>query len=423
MKLSRRHLSQSALAVGLSYTTGSHAAPKEPQQPALLVLRGATLYRAGQPPLKDSVVLVEGSKIKSIAAGNAAIPKGARALDLHGKVLTGGLIDPVTSVGLTEVSLEKQTRDVASQSKHPIRAAFEAADGYNPASSLLAIARQQGLTSVVTTPRQGLICGHSAWADLAGSRHDLARRRLALHLCIHGQAMGSSGMNRGDLWLMLRRLIADAKDFQKDRRAYQRRQLRHLSVSRLDLEAILRVLDGTVPLVVHVDRASDILQVLAFGKRHPKLRLVLASVAEGWKVAGDIQKSGRPAIVYPLDHGPRDFSALGAREDNAALLSKAGVALALSTGESHNARKLRQVAGNAVRAGMSHQAAIAAISDTPARIFGMSEHGSPGPKRLANLVVWSGDPLEISSRAERMFIRGKSVSLRSRQTALFERYR
>jgi imidazolonepropionase-like amidohydrolase len=95
----------------------------------------------------------------------------------------------------------------------------------------------------------------------------------------------------------------------------------------------------------------------------------------------------------------------------------------MSTGESHNARKLRQVAGNAVRAGLPHAAAIAALTRAPAQIFGLADYGAPAAKRLANLAVWSGDPLELSSRCERLFIRGREVGLRSRQTALFEKYR
>ena len=172
----------------------------------------------------------------------------------------------------------------------------------------------------------------------------------------------------------------------------------------------------------HADRAADISIVITFAKTY-KLRAILASAAEGWKVAGELAAAKIPAIVYPLDEGPRDLVARGARDDNAALLVKAGVSVALSSGESHNARKLRQVAGNAVRAGLPHTAALDALTDAPARIFGLEGYGSPKEKRVANLAVWSGDPLELSSRCEHLIIRGRQVSLASRQTALLEKYR
>ena len=171
-----------------------------------------------------------------------------------------------------------------------------------------------------------------------------------------------------------------------------------------------------------VQRASDILGVLQLGKDYG-LKLVLESAGEGWKVAKQIAEANVPVLLQPLDDGPRSFVALGLREDNAALLNKAGVKLALCYASTHNARKLRQAVGNAVRAGLPHRAALNACTDAPARIFGLDNYGTPKTGRVANLVVWSGDPFELSSRAERMLIRGREVSLRSRQTALFDRYK
>ncbi len=130
-----------------------------------------------------------------------------------------------------------------------------------------------------------------------------------------------------------------------------------------------------------------------------------------------------PVIVYPLAQ-VSTFDEIGAREDNAALLFAAGVAVGISTGDTLNARKLRQVAGNAVRSGLPHDAAIAAITSVPAVALGMgARYGTLAPGKVANLVVWSGDPLELSTRCVEVVIRGRKVSLRNRQTALFEKYR
>jgi imidazolonepropionase-like amidohydrolase len=414
MTLRRRQLLASAVF--------ALASPAGAQEKSSITLVGATLWRPGEPPLENATLTLAEGKIAALGG-----PPAGEVIDVSGKIVTAGLVDLLTQIGVVEVDLEPSTNDrehEALEDPDPVRAAFLTADGYNPQSTVVAVARQGGLTSAGVIPQQGLVSGQSAWVDLAGDRADdaIVRRSLALHVILSDASFGGFGRARGTALLRLRELFDDARAYRTQRAGYDRRQVRELSASRLDLEAVVAALEGRLPFVMHVDRASDILTALRLA-RDNGLRLVLASAAEGWRVAGEIATAAVPVIVYPLDHGPRTFAALGAREDNAARLAAAGVTIALSTGESHNARKLRQVAGNAVRAGLSPSAALAAVSETPARIMGLPGYGTPAAGRVANLVVWSGDPFELSSRVERMFIRGKEASLRSRQTALFERYR
>ncbi len=397
--------------------------PKTKRRGPVAILGGKLLLGSDE-PIADSVILLDEGKIRYLGTDTAKA-KGARIISARGQLVTAGLVDLLTRIGTTEVSLEKTTRDDSHDTTDPVRAAFRSADGYNPASSLIAITRMQGVTSVGVVPIAGLVSGQSAWADLAGKLPDdaLARRSLALHVNLHDAMHGAFGKSRGTAWLRLRELLDDAQAYRKSRAAYERRQVRELGASRLDLEVVLRALEGRLPVVFHVDRASDIVGVLALAKANG-LSAVLASAAEGWKVADQIAKAKVPAIVYPLDHGPRSFAALGAREDNAALLHRAGVTVALSTGESHNARKLRQEVGNAIRAGLPRRTALDAVTKVPAQIVGMDKHyGTPKVGRVANLVVWSGDPFELSTQATHVLIRGREIPLRSRQTALLERYR
>jgi imidazolonepropionase-like amidohydrolase len=422
--LSRRRALQ-ALAGGAA-ALAMPALLAEAQQKSVALV-GATLLRGVEPPLAKSVIVIEGGRFTYVGDDEGRVG-GAERIDVAGKTLTGGLIDLLTRIGAVEVDLEPQTRDDAEQPREaedPVRAAFRTADGYNPASSVVKVARIEGLTSVGVVPVEGLVTGQSCWVDLDGALPDeaIARANLALHVAFDDPWHSEYEKSRGTVMLRLRELFDDARAYRQNRAAYDRRQLRELDQSRLDLEAVVQALEGTLPVVFHVDRASDIVAVMALAKEQG-VRAVIASAAEGWKVAARMAEARVPAIVYPLDHGPRSFAALGAREDNAALMHAAGVTLALSTGESHNARKLRQVAGNAVRAGLPHGAAIDALTDTPARIMGMNQsYGIPKSGRIANVVVWSGDPLELSTHAEKVFIRGRAVDLRSRQTALFERYR
>ncbi len=424
MSPSRRQLLQlSALAVASTAFPELGHAQSSATSAKPIALVGGDLHGPGGKLIKNSVVRVADGKIASIGTDRAAA-KGADVISARGKIVTAGLVDLLTRIGVTEVSLESSTRDDELKRSSPIRAAFLAADGYNPASSLVAIARSEGLSSVGVTPTGGLVMGQSAWADLAGTApaSALAKRSLALHVRIDDASLGRFNASRGTAMLHLRQLLDDARAYKANKRSFDRRQMRRLATSRLDLEVVVRAIDGKLPVVFHVDRASDILGVLSFAAVQ-KLRMVLASAAEAWKVAKQIASAKIGVIVYPLDHGPRTFAALGAREDNAALLKAAGCTVALSTGDSHNARKLRQVAGNAVRAGLAPAAALEAITEVPARLFDMADYGAPQVGRLANLVVWSADPFELSTKVEHMLIRGQRVSLRNRQTALFERYR
>jgi len=413
--------------LGLSATLliERHAGAQTPEpEAAVQSIAGGRLLRPGQPPLESAAIGIADGKITTVAAGAAS--SGAGVIDARGKIVTAGFTDLLTSVGLIEIDLEPSARDDVQISSDPVRAAFLAADGYNPASSVIPVTRREGVTSVGVIPHGGLISGQSAWADLDGDASDdaLAERQLALHVFVDdGSWYGSSRPSRGTALLRLRELLEDARAFKQNAAGFERRQLRRLSASRLDLAALVSALDGKLAVVFHVDRASDILAVLRLARDH-KLRIVLASAAEGWKVAAQLAAARVPVVLYPLDNLPRSFAALGARDDNAALLAKAGVTVALSSGETHNARKLRQVAGNAIRAGLDRDLALAAVTREPARAVGLDKrYGSVEPGRVANLVVWSGDPFELSTRAEAVIIRGRKVSLRTRQTALFERYR
>jgi imidazolonepropionase-like amidohydrolase len=128
-------------------------------------------------------------------------------------------------------------------------------------------------------------------------------------------------------------------------------------------------------------------------------------------------------VIDPVENAPESFDRLGARADSAALLERAGVTVLLSTFSTHNARKLRQWAGNAVREGMTHAGALRAVTAAPAQVFGLKRLGTLRPGQRADLVVWSGDPFEPLTQVERVLIGGRDISLRHRQRALAERYR
>jgi imidazolonepropionase-like amidohydrolase len=391
------------------------AAPAVAEAPPL-AYAGATVHTGTGDVLTDATVVVAQGKIVSV--GKGAAPAGAQTIDARGLVITPGLVDALTSVGLVEVEEEEATHDDRQGGPDLLRAGFRASDGYNPASVVIPVTRAEGLTSAGVVPQGGLISGLSAWADLDGATaaEALAAPVLALNVHLHGDGGHATAL------LRVREAFDDARTFQKNRAAWEKNQSRRFAPSRLDLEALASALDGKLPVVFHVDRGADILATLAVA-REMKLRPVIAGGAEAWKVARELAAAKVPVIVYPLEQ-PHSFDSLGAREDNAARLHAAGVQVGISTGDTHNARKLRQVAGNAVRAGLPHEAALAAVTRVPAEALGLgARYGTLTPGKVANLAIWSGDPLELSTRVVDLVIRGRRVSLRSRQTVLFEKYR
>jgi imidazolonepropionase-like amidohydrolase len=221
----------------------------------------------------------------------------------------------------------------------------------------------------------------------------------------------------------LTEFFEDARVFAKDRRAFDQNRSRSLSASRADLEAIQPVLRGEIPLVIGVDRAAHIEALIRFAAKE-RVRIVLRGGAEAWRHAEALAAADIAVLLDPMVYGAGSFAQREARADGATLLTKAGVEiLFFSTHHSsHFARILPQLAGNAVRAGLPHKAAMRALTAAPAAVFGRADSGQVAPGMRANLVLWSGDPLELSSRPLRLWIGGVEQSLQSRQTQLRDRY-
>jgi imidazolonepropionase-like amidohydrolase len=235
-------------------------------------------------------------------------------------------------------------------------------------------------------------------------------------------AKEAGGGSRAGVAQRLRRVFDDALEYSRRRTDYTRAQMQQLAAGAADLDALLPVLRGQLPLVIVANRRSDIETALRIGREY-KLRLILAGAAEGWMIPGEIAAAGVPVLAEPLDNIP-SYDALGIRYENAALLAKGGVKVALLETATENTRDLRQQAGNAVAYGMTWDQALRAVTLTPAEVFGVADrYGSLEPGKVANVVVWSGDPFEFSTGVEHVFIRGKEIPLRSRQTELLERYK
>ncbi|RZJ94142.1 MAG: imidazolonepropionase, partial [Brevundimonas sp.] len=371
----------------------------------------------GSSIIENGTVVIRNGRIVSVGAG--AAPAGARVIDARGKVVAPGFVAVDSGLGGSEVSAVRGSNDLTNAA-NTLSAAFDVSYGLDPWSFTLPVARLGGVTRAIVVPQHpgsdgghvheedtagageggyqspGLFAGQAAIIHLGQGNDILVKPRVAMAAPFGEAGAGVAGGARGAEFTLFRETLAEVRLYARNKAAYDRAGLRDLSLSRADLEALIPVANGTMPLIVTVHRAADIQQVLRLG-REEGVKLILDGAEEGWLVAEQIATAGVPVLLNPINNLPDDFERRAARMENAAALNAAGVTIAIkgNEGSVHRARETRYNAGNAVSHGLPYAAAIAAITSNPARIFGMEgQFGAIAPGAAADVVVWSGDPLE-----------------------------
>lgn len=400
--------------------TSSTPARAEDAAPVAIV-HGRVYVPGDHPPVDDATVVLSGGKVQTVGSG-VQPPPGAKVIDARGRIVTPGFIDADDDVGVVDIDMEAPTND--ADAHLALDPALRLADAYNPRSVLVPITRSAGITSIVLAPRSGVLAGQGAFVDLVEDDVPgaVVRSPVASYANVDEDTAQAAAGNRGSLWLMLREAFDDARFYGTHRAQYESNASRPLGLHRLALEALQPVVRGTLPLVVTAHRASDIETALRVADEL-KLRIVLRGASEAWMIADELARRKVAVIVDPLEDLPSQFDRLHARSDNAAILSRAGVRVIIATFATHQARRLWQHAGNAVRLGMDHDAAIRAITEAPAAAFDMQGYGKLEAGAVGNVVVWSGDPFQTSTHVEHVFVRGREASLENRQTLLLRRYR
>ena len=397
-------------------------ASSSPARAQTIAITGGAVYPVSGLRIENATVLIRDGRIAAVGA-NVLVPAGARQVDARGKWVTPGLIDVATQIGLTEIGAVEGTNEGTLRGNE-VAAAFNVLEGVNPASQLIPVARIEGITTVMSGPGGGLISGQAVALDLWGDRIEdmVIESPVAMVGQINEGAKGTGGGSRAGVMARLRRLFNDAREYDRRRTDYQRRQMQPLSAPVADLEAMLPVLRGELPLVLGANRRSDIENALRLAREY-NLRLLIDGAVEGWQVADQLAAARVPVIINPLADIPT-YDGLSPRLENAALLSRAGVQVIISSFDSHNSRNIKQLAGNAVAYGMDWDAALRAVTLGPATALGIGDrYGSLEVGKVADVVVWSGDPFEFSTAAETVLVRGTEVPLTSRQRQLMERYK
>ena len=433
------------------------AAPVAAQ--TIAITGGTVALGDGSDPIQGGTVVIRNGRI--VAAGtNVSIPAGAQRVDATGKWVTPGIGAGFSRLGLTEIDRggDGTTDDKANGG--PFGAAIDVAPAVNPNSSTIAVNRADGVTRAIVAPNvaKSIFAGQGAVIDLGADLEPITRARVFQFVEFGEQGAETSGGSRASAYVLFRNALKEASELRRyspsitgggsegglppivrnpnESREYgpDARRSEDVLLTRFDAVALVPVLRGQQYLLIHAERARDILNVISLKRDYPALKLVLVGATEGWLVADKIAASRIPVIASAVNDLPSTFEQLAATQSNVGRMRDADVNVAIGMIDDNDTRYLfneRQYAGNLVAltdvpgaSGVRWGEALAMITSRPAEVLGMGkDFGSLAAGRRADVVIWSGDPLQVTSNAETVFIDGVQQPMDTRQTKLRERYK
>ncbi len=393
----------------------------------IAITGGKVVIGDGSAPIDGGTVIVGNGRI--VAAGsNVAIPAGAERIDASGKWVTPGIVAGFSRIGLAGVDAVDDSNDTSAKSS-PFSASLDIALAVNPDVEAISVNRAAGVTRAVVSPdaSNAIFAGQGAVIDTGADPSPVTRAKAFQFVQFGESGARRAGGSRPALFAAFRNALAEARD-------YQAGHLREDSLlKRADAAALVPVVTGAQKLIVHAEGAADILAALSLKREYPALALVLVGVTEGWRVAPQIAASGVPVIASAVNDLPAAFDQIAATQSNVGRMKAAGVTVAIGLIDDDDTRQAMhgaQYAGNLVAltrvpgaTGLSWNDAFAAITSKPAQVIGMgSEIGSLQPGRRGDVVIWDGDPLEVTSGVEAVWIDGVRQPIETRQTRLRARY-
>ena len=415
---------------------GQSVIMNSPGKKPLVAIRNATIYPVTAAPIPNGTIVFDKGVITALGA-NVPVPAGATVIDGTGLSVYPGLIDSGSQVGLTEISSVAGTVDVAELGDINPNARADVA--LNPHSNVIPVTRVNGVTSAVVEPEGGMISGSSAMVQLAGWTPGEMTLKAPLAMHIHFPRIRTGGgfdeqpqdeEGEKEARKTYTKNVDKLRDVFRDAQAYAKAAAARkadASVRRYDrdvlLEAMIPVVEGREPVVMHANLERDIRAALKFADEF-KLKVILADAEDVGRVIPELKSRNIPVILGPI-------LALPTHEDdpydllftNAKTLLDAGVPFAIQSGDAHNARNLPYHAAACAAFGLPKEEALRAITISPARIFGVADKiGSLEVGKLANVIVTDGDPLEIVTQVKRLFIGGEEIPLQSYHTLLYEKF-
>ncbi|MDC1147426.1 amidohydrolase family protein [Gammaproteobacteria bacterium] len=381
-----------------------------------ILLKGGLVHSGNGDSAKTQDILISDKTIVGIGT-NLIIDGNTRVIEVNGLPVTPGLISPMSNLGIVEINALDVTRDDESDL---LSAGFSIFNAFNPHSTGIPWNRSNGVTSAMSTPSASSfpIFGLGSHFVLDGSLEIKGSKDIAMF-----GRLGSSYGSRAETLSILESLLDIGKMVKtlSIEEILEMNLADQLELQSQDIIALGKVVNDGMPFVIETNRAVDILQALSMKKKYD-LNLVLVSVEEAPMVLDQLKESNTPVIIDQMDNIPNSFDELGSSLDLGKILDQAGIPIMFSTQRSHNYHLMRQGAGNAVAYGMSYETAIKGMSNTVAQTFRLDDRGSIETGKLADVIVWDGDPLEPSSFPKIVMIEGKLQDLSSRSTKLTERY-
>ena len=424
------------LAVSLAFPLWS--------QPAATVyaIKGAKVYTLAGPAIENGTVVIRDGKIAAVGA-NIEVPADAQVIDAAGLEVYPGMFDPITQIGLNEVgavSATVDTRELGAFNPELI-----AATAVNPATAHIPVTRASGITEVIAVPGiggfdsegGGVITGQASAFNLAGWTMAEMQINRQVAMVINWPSIETRSFDFSTFSFKEKPYTEAKKEYEKSvnelsdwivrARHYEQAKEKgspDLFLRDLKLEALVPVVEGKLPVLVVADEARDIRNAVDFCAKQ-NLKMILASGSESWKVKDLLKEKKIPVILGPTERLPeKQDDPYDKPMTQPAELNAAGIPFAFASFGTSFSRRLSQYAGTAVGYGLPHDEALKAVMLNAAQIFGLADQiGTLEPGKLANIIVTTGDPLEIQTQVRYLFIKGQLTSTDNRHRDLYEQYR
>ena len=386
------------------------------------LIKNATIYDGVKNIPFEGNILIENGTIKRISSANM---QADFVIDASGMIVTPGIIGTDTNIGIVEIGALSVTRDDSSEI---YSIGFSIHDAFNPKSTLIPWNRSNGVTSALSLPQNtsSPIGGLGSYFLLDGELDITSNKDIVMI----GNVGGSSNKSRAETFSVMDDLLSfassiNARDLSSDSDIADLIEgspiADFMELHPRDVKALFKLVNDNLPLIISTHRASDILKLIELKEKY-SLNLIIKGAQDASLVASQIAESNIPLIINPINNIPDSFDELASNIQMASRLEKKGIDIMFNTPRSHNFHLVRQGAGVAVANGMSYEAAIKAITSTPANVFNIDQRGEIKTGYFADIVIWDADPLEPSSMPEYVFINGKAIDLTTRSSRLRDRY-
>ena len=419
-------------------------APATSEAQGTFVIRGGTVVPVTGARIPNGTVVIQNGRITAVGAG-AQAPAGATEINATGMFVYPGLINAGTNMGLVEmggVPGPVDTREIGDFNPQNIHTS-----AVNVGSDHIGVTRANGITSVITVGGGSVLSGLAGLINLAGYTNEemIAKEKVALQLSWPSAGGGGGGRRGGgggraggggapgvDPQLayqnsvrQIYRWFAEAKAYGdvKDKLTANGAKPPVGWHQNLRYDAMIPAVRGQMPIIVDANSVSQMRDVIKF-MDSLKVKVIIHGASEGWQFADSLAARQIPVIMDGVTGVPGNDDPYDLVFSNPGVLQKAGVKLAFATGGASSARDLPYEVGLSIAYGLDAEEALKAMTIYPAQMFGVEkDYGSLEVGKVANVIVTTGDPIDIRTQIKEVIVKGRRMQFDDRHTKLYEQYR